>query len=105
MLAVMASVAVIVGIGANAALAGEVKGPPGTPGERFSGSGQPTAAEDNANSICAFSGLNDMNPEPGQIDRQTQTEGCCARVGGLRLGGRARRDPHLQPERAVNPHG
>jgi hypothetical protein len=50
----------------STALAGELKGPPG--------SGIPnTAAITHANSICVFSGLNDFNPEQGQVDKQTQT--------------------------------
>jgi hypothetical protein len=73
LLLVVASVAVVTGAVASGALAGEVKGPPGTPGVAGSGSGQPTAMEGNANSICGFSGLNDMNPDQGQIDRITQT--------------------------------
>ena len=40
-------------VGANAALAGEVIGPPG-------GGTRDTAAPAHANSICAFSGLNDF---------------------------------------------
>jgi hypothetical protein len=41
-------------------LAGEVIGPPGTPNVPNSGSGISTAGPDHANSICVFSGLNDM---------------------------------------------
>jgi hypothetical protein len=50
--------AVVAGLSASAALAGEVIGPPGSPG---SGSTTDTAAPAHANSICAFSGLNDFN--------------------------------------------
>jgi len=64
--------AVVAGLGAGAALAGEVTGPPGTPGVPFSGSGKQTGAFSNANSICAFNGLNDMNPRQGPIDAITQ---------------------------------
>lgn len=64
--AVMASMAVIVGVGAGSAFAGEVKGPPG-------GGGGETAAPGHAKSLCAFSGLNDYDPNVGQNDRQTQT--------------------------------
>jgi hypothetical protein len=48
-------VAAFVGIGGSAAFAGEVIGPPGTPEN-------PPAKKDvtHANSICVFSGLNDM---------------------------------------------
>lgn len=69
-LAVMACSAAVVGVGASAAFAGEVKGPPRTdPGS----SRDYTAARTHANSICAYSGLNDnplstnpMNP-PGRV--------------------------------------
>jgi hypothetical protein len=50
-----------------------VQGPPGTPGIPFSGSGKPTGARTNANSICAYNGLNDMNPAQGQIIFIVQT--------------------------------
>ena len=59
--------------GSVSALAGEVAGPPGTPGVPFSGSGKSTGAPAHASSICAFNGLNDMNPEQGQIDFFVQT--------------------------------
>jgi hypothetical protein len=72
-LALAASVAALVmSITAGAALAGEVTGPPGTPDVPFSGSGHQTGAFYNANSICAFNGLNDMNPEQGPIHEITQ---------------------------------
>jgi hypothetical protein len=64
--------AVVVSLTAGSALAGEVTGPPGTPGVAGSGSGHRTGAFSNANSICAFNGLNDMNPEQGPIDAITQ---------------------------------
>jgi hypothetical protein len=63
----------VVGAGAGAAFAGEVKGPPGTPGVAFSGSGEETGAPAHSNSNCSFNGLNDMNPEQGQIDSFLQT--------------------------------
>ena len=62
----------VVGVGAGAAYAGEVTGPPGTPNEEFSGSGVETGAPDNANSICAYNGLNDMNPQQGPINSIVQ---------------------------------
>ena len=71
--AVAICAAVLAGVSAGAALAGEVKGPPGTPGVAFSGSGERTGAFENANSICAFNGLNDMNPMQGPIDNIVQT--------------------------------
>jgi hypothetical protein len=63
----------VAGAGAGAALAGEVQGPPGTPDVPFSGSGDQTGAFENANSICAFNGLNDMNPDQGPIHFIVQT--------------------------------
>ena len=77
LIVIAASVAVLVLAAASAALAGEIKGPPGT--ECFpEGSTQLpicnfTAAVTHSNSICSFSGLNDLNPDFGQTDRQTQT--------------------------------
>jgi hypothetical protein len=65
--------AFVAAVMATAALAGEVTGPPGTPGVPFSGSGNPTGARANANSICAYNGLNDMNPAQGQITFIVQT--------------------------------
>jgi hypothetical protein len=65
--------AFVAAVMATAALAGEVTGPPGTPGVPFSGSGNPTGARANANSICAYNGLNDMNPAQGQITYIVQT--------------------------------
>jgi hypothetical protein len=61
------------GLSGGTALAGEVAGPPGTPGVAGSGSGKQTGAFHNASSICAFNGLNDMNPDQGQIDQIVQT--------------------------------
>ena len=51
-LLMMAAAAVALATGA--AFAGEVKGPGGAPNTNY------TAAPDHANSICAFSGLNDF---------------------------------------------
>lgn len=60
-------------LGVAIAFAGEVQGPPGTPGVPNSGSGNRTGAPAHANSICAYNGLNDMNPNQGQIDYIVQT--------------------------------
>ena len=49
------------------ALAGEVSGPPG------SGNNNSTGAPDNANSNCAYSGLNDYDPAEGQSQSIVQT--------------------------------
>ena len=76
LVAVAVCTAALAGASASAALAGEVKGPPGTPNVPFSGSGKtPTGAVAHANSICAFSGLNDMDPEQGPIDTHVQNPG------------------------------
>jgi hypothetical protein len=72
-LAVALCAAVVAGLSASGALAGEVQGPPGTPGVANSGSGKSTGAPDNSNSICSYNGLNDMNPDQGQIDEIVQT--------------------------------
>jgi hypothetical protein len=60
-------------LSASAAFAGEVQGPPGTPGVPFSGSGNRTGAPAHSNSICSYNGLNDMNPAQGQIQFIVQT--------------------------------
>jgi hypothetical protein len=69
--------AVVVGLSSGAALAGEVKGPPGTPDPTnpVPGTSGPTAAPDHANSACAFSGLNDMIVGQGPTDTIVQTPG------------------------------
>ncbi len=69
---VLCTFALVVG-GTGTAFAGEVRGAPGTPGVPFSGSGIRTGAPAHANSICAYSGLNDMNPSQGPIGSITQT--------------------------------
>jgi hypothetical protein len=74
--------AAVAGLGANAAFAGEVIGPPGTPGVPNSGSGVPTGAPAHANSICAFSGLNDMKLGQGPINFIVQSPGQNVRNGG-----------------------
>jgi hypothetical protein len=72
-LAAAACAVAIVGLSAGPAFAGEVTGRPGTPGVAFSGSGVRTGAPAHANSICAYNGLNDMNPAQGPIDSFVQT--------------------------------
>ena len=64
--------AVMMSLTAGAVFAGEITGPPGTPDQPFSGGGHRTGAFYNANSICAFNGLNDMNPDQGPIHEITQ---------------------------------
>ena len=67
-LLVVAIAAVMLAAGPGTSLAGEVKGPPGTPDNTNS-----TAAPSHANSACAFSGLNDLDPAEGQNASQVQT--------------------------------
>ena len=66
--------AVFAGGSVSAALAGEVKGPPGSPATAQPG-GNPneTGALDHANSACAASGLNDFDSLAGQNVSQVQT--------------------------------
>jgi hypothetical protein len=77
-LVIAASFAVLVGAAASGAFAGEVKGPPGKPcdpsieGDCVHNTNT-TGALDHANSPCAASGLNDMDPEEGQTASQVQT--------------------------------
>lgn len=71
----------LMGAGAGSASGGEVKGPPGTPGVLGSGSEEDTGAPAHANSICAFSGLNDFRAENGQIEVHTQSPGTEHRLG------------------------
>ena len=81
MLATAVCAVAVVGPGASSALAGEVKGPPGTPGVIGSGSEKVTGAPAHANSICAFSGLNDFRAENGQIIFHVQSPGQEHRLG------------------------
>jgi hypothetical protein len=72
-LAAVSCAAVVAGLSAGAAFAGEVIGPPGTPDVAFSGSNERTGAPEHASSICAYNGLNDLNPEQGPISSIVQT--------------------------------
>ena len=76
----------LVGTSAGPTFAGEVKGPPGTPEVLGSGSEQDTGAPAHANSICAFSGLNDFRAENGQIEVITQSPGTEHRLGNTPAG-------------------
>ena len=67
--------------GAGPSFAGEVKGPPGT-GHNTN----ETGALDHANSPCAASGLNDMDPEEGQIVSKVQTAADSWKYYGLPKG-------------------
>ena len=70
--------AVLTALGAGAALAGEVKGPPGTPSTTSPapGTSGPTQAPAHANSACAFSGLNDLVVGQGPTDFIVQSSKC-----------------------------
>jgi hypothetical protein len=78
--------------GATGALAGEVKGPPGVP--CGAGTNNPvcvhntteTGALDHANSACAASGLNDMDPDAGQTISKVQTAADSWKYYGLPKG-------------------
>ncbi len=72
----VSAAAIVLSLSASAALAGEVKGPPGTVDNT-----NVTAAPAHANSICAFSGLNDnIN---GQTASQVQTAADSFKYYGL----------------------
>ncbi len=73
----------VAGLGAGAAGAGEVKGPPGTgPRTQEQVDAIRTAAPAHSNSICSYSGLNDMIPGQGPIDFIVQSPGQDVRNGG-----------------------
>ena len=82
--AVAIGTAAVFGVGAGAAFAGEVKGPPGTPGTHNT---NVTGALDHANSACAASGLNDFDPTPpSQNVSQVQTAADSWKYYGLPKG-------------------
>ena len=81
LLAVAVSAAALAGVSAAPAFAGEITGPPGTPGVAGSASGDRTPAVTNARSGCAANGLNDMNPLQGQIDLIVQNYGANKKLG------------------------
>ena len=68
-------------LGAAGGFAGEVKGPPGTLNNT-----NETAAPDHAHSICAFSGLNDLDESSGQTVSQVQTAADSWKYYGLPKG-------------------
>jgi hypothetical protein len=92
LLMVAVSAAILVAATASGALAGEVKGPPGTPCGGDTGvacvhNTNTTGALDHANSACAASGLNDMDPnDPGQTSSQVQTAADSWKYYGLPKG-------------------
>jgi hypothetical protein len=77
--------AVVAGLGASAASAGEVKGPPGT-GTRTQEQVDAirTAAPAHSNSICSYSGLNDLIVGQGPVDFRVQSPGQNVSNGGPR---------------------
>jgi hypothetical protein len=77
------SAVILAGLGASAASAGEVKGPPGT-GLRTQEQVDAirTAAPSHSNSICSYSGLNDLIEGQGPTDFQVQSPGQDVRNGG-----------------------
>ena len=84
---VAASIAVLAGVGASGALAGEVKGPPGSE-DTIQEGGNPnkTGALDHANSACAASGLNDFDSAEGQNESQVSTAADSWKYYGLPKG-------------------
>ncbi len=79
--AVLLCAAVFAGGSVSAAVAGEVKGPPGTPNNT-----NETGALDHANSACAASGLNDFDSTSGQNVSQVQTAADSWKYYGLPKG-------------------
>ena len=73
--------AAFMGVSAGGALAGEVKGPPGTVNNT-----NETGALDHARSACAASGLNDLDQAEGQVDSQVQTAADSWKYYGLPKG-------------------
>ena len=80
LLVVGASVAMLA-TGPGGALAGEVKGPPGTQNNT-----NETGALNHANSACAASGLNDFDTSDGQTASQVQTAADSWKFYGLPKG-------------------
>ena len=80
---VAVSVALLVGGGASAAFAGEVKGPPNQADNT-----NETGALAHANSACAASGLNDFDSHDpmGQVSSQVQTAADSWKFYGLPKG-------------------
>ena len=75
--------AVSLGLTAGAAFAGEVKGPPASgPRTQEQVDAHATGAPAHSNSICSFSGLNDMIVGQGPIDFHVQSPGQDVRNGG-----------------------
>lgn len=71
----------LLAVASAVASAGEVKGPPGT-----EDSTNVTGAPAHANSACAYSGLNDFDPEEGQNVSIVQTVADAWKYYGLEFG-------------------
>jgi hypothetical protein len=77
----------VAAMGATSAFAGEIRGPGSPTGVPADSNPTPTAAPANANSICAFSGLNHLhldangNPEMGELLTRTQSYGQLVAAG------------------------
>lgn len=76
-----AAAGVLLGLASLTAAAGEVKGPPTSQTNT-----NYTGAPSHANSNCAYSGLNDMDPTAGQIDSIVQTAADAWKYYGLEHG-------------------
>ena len=87
MLAAVLCTVLLVGVTATTAVAGEVKGPPGSAATAQPG-GNPnsTGALEHANSACAASGLNDFDSSDGQNQSQVQTAADSWKIYGLPKG-------------------
>jgi hypothetical protein len=82
-LAAAFSAFVVAGLGAGVASAGEVKGPPGTElRTQAQVDAIRTAAPSHSNSICSYSGLNDLIDGQGPTDFHVQSPGQDVRNGG-----------------------
>jgi hypothetical protein len=94
-----------VGVAASVALGGEVKGPPGT--TTTNTRTNPTGAPSHSSSICSYNGLNDMNPDQGQVTEQTQTphnQGSPGQAGAGPNGSGTPGDPTCGKDSNPEPH-
>jgi hypothetical protein len=75
--AITVCLAAFLGVCSAGAVAGEVTGPPGSEHSKS------TAAPDNSNSNCSYSGLNDRDPASGQNESIVQTAADAWKYYGL----------------------
>jgi hypothetical protein len=104
--ALCAAVLAGVGVGVSVALGGEVKGPPGTT-TSTNESTNPTGAPSHSSSICSFNGLNDLNPNQGQVTEQTQNphnQGVPGQAGADAAGSGTPGDPTCGRDSNPEPH-